>query len=63
MPKWVDVLFLIRNRIVGLFGLKADKNSPQMGTFFLLIKNRDEETMMCVDDKCLNFRASVVRNK
>lgn len=62
LPKWVDVLFLIRNRIVGLFGLKTDKNSPQSDTFFTLIENRYEEIVMGEDDKHLNFRASVMKN-
>ena len=62
-PDWVNMLFLIRTRIVGLFGLKTDKNTSKSDAFFKLIENRDEEIVMGEDDKYLNFRASVLKDK
>ncbi|MCC8145234.1 MAG: DUF2867 domain-containing protein [Bacteroidales bacterium] len=63
LPDWVNVLLFIRNRAVGLFGLKTEKNTPEPKTFFMLIENRDEEIVMGEDDKHLNFRASIMKNK
>jgi hypothetical protein len=63
LPDWVNMLFFIRNRIVGLFGLKTDKNTSKSDTFFKLIENRDEEIVMGEDDKHLNFKASIFNNK
>lgn len=63
LPDWVNILFFIRNRIVGLFGLKTDKNTSKSDTFFKLIGNRDEEIIMGEDDKHLNFRASILKDK
>jgi len=62
LPDWVKVLLLIRNRIVGLFGLKTDRNTPKTDTFFTVIENREEEIIMGEDDKHLNFRASILKN-
>jgi len=63
LPDWANVLFLIRNRIVGIFGLKTDKEMSKPDTFFTLIENRDEEIVMGEDDKHLNFRASIIKDK
>ncbi|MDR1886661.1 MAG: DUF2867 domain-containing protein [Prevotellaceae bacterium] len=63
LPDWVNVLFFIRNRIAGLFGLKTDRNTRKDDTFFSLIENREDEIVMGEDDKHLNFRASVLKDK
>jgi len=62
MPGWVDVLMKLRNRIVGVFGLKTDRNTPEQKTFFTVIENREEEIIMGEDDKHLNFRASIFKD-
>ena len=62
MPGWVDVLMKLRNRIVGVFGLKTDRNTPKSETFFTVIENREEEIIMGEDDKHLNFRASILKD-
>lgn len=62
LPAWVTFLLFLRNRIVGLFGLKTDKNIPYTDTFFPLIENREEELVMGTDDKHLNFRVSILRD-
>lgn len=62
MPEWVDVLMKLRNRIVGVFGLKTDRNTPKPETFFPVIENRKDEIVMGVDDKHLNFRASILKD-
>lgn len=62
MPGWVDVLMKLRNRIVGVFGLKTDRNTPKSKTFFTIIENREDEIVMGEDDKHLNFRASIFKD-
>ena len=62
MPGWVDVLMKLRNRIVGVFGLKTDRNTPKSETFFTIIENREDEIIMGEDDKHLNFRASIFKD-
>jgi len=62
MPEWVDVLMKLRNRIVGVFGLKTDRNTLKPETFFPVIENREDEIIMGEDDKHLNFRASILRD-
>lgn len=63
LPGWVNFLFYIRNRVVGLFGLKTDKDKKDTETFFKVIENREEEIVMGDDDKHLNFRASVMKDE
>lgn len=62
MPRWVDALMKLRNRIVGVFGLKTDRNTQKSETFFTVIENREEEIIMGEDDKHLNFRASILKD-
>lgn len=63
LPGWVNVLFSIRNRVVGLFGLKTDRDTTETKTFFKLIENREDEIVMGEDDKHLNFRASIMKDE
>jgi hypothetical protein len=62
LPGWVNVLFSIRNRIAGLFGLKTDRNTREDDTFFSLVEKREDEIVMGEDDKHLNFRASILKD-
>ncbi len=76
-PKWIDKLFAIRNKLVGLFGLKTfgkttDKQKmlddfkcekgEQIGLFKVFDKTADE-IILGEDDKHLNFRVSLFINK
>ena len=69
-PKWVGILFTLRNRIVSVFGLKTSgkdgdikqqlenfKCEPgeQLGLFKVFDKT-DNEVVLGEDDKHLNFR-------
>jgi hypothetical protein len=72
-PKWVETLFTLRNRIVGLFGLKTSGNitgrqkqidnfkckpGEQLGLFKVFEKT-ENEVVLGADDKHLNFRVSL----
>ena len=72
-PRWVDVLFSLRNRIVSLFGLKTSGNTTdraaqikafrgkpgeRMGLFQVFAKN-ENELILGEDDKHLDFRVSL----
>ena len=46
MPKWVSILMKLRNRIVGVFGLKTDKNTEKTDTFFSVIEKNEKEIVM-----------------
>lgn len=76
-PKWVGKLIRLRDRVVGLFGLKTSggtfdrektldkyKCEPgeQIGLFKVFGKS-DNEVVLGVDDKHLNFRASLFLDK
>lgn len=63
MPGWVNLLFKIRNRIVGVFGLKTDKNTVRSDTFFTVIEKNESEIIMGEPDKHLDFRASIIKNE
>lgn len=63
LPGWVNVLFYIRNRVVGIFGLKTDKDTTETETFFKLIENREDEIIMGENDKHLNFRTSIMKDE
>ena len=69
-PQWVDKLFVLRNKIVRLLGLKADLadldklNPPyeagrQFGLFELFAIN-PHEAMLGENDKHLDFRVSLM---
>ena len=71
-PKWVDKLFGLRNKIVGMFGLKTSgsldrqqildnlkcEQGDQVGLFRVFDKS-DNEIILGEDDKHLNFRVSL----
>jgi len=72
-PAWVNALMGVRNRVVGLFGLKnlsgmkaLNKNNPadaykpgdRAGIFSLVYKS-DEEVILCDSDKHLDVKVSV----
>ncbi len=61
LPDWVQVLMRLRNLIVGVFGLKTDKNTARQETFFTLIENREDEIVMGETDKHLDFRTSIMK--
>lgn len=63
MPGWAVALFKLRNAIVRMFGLKADRTTESRETFFTLIEEREDEIVMGESDKHLDFRASVIRDK
>jgi hypothetical protein len=58
LPKWVVALLNVRNRIVKLFGLKTGTESE--ATIFPVIAQNENEILMGVNDKHLNFRVSVL---
>lgn len=67
MPKWVGFLMKLRNTIVRIFGLKAEKpedfhSNFKVGGyigFFQIFSIQQNEIMLGVDDKHLNFRVSI----
>ncbi|WP_445458151.1 DUF2867 domain-containing protein [Flavobacterium sp. HNIBRBA15423] len=76
-PKWIEVLFTIRNKIVQVFGLKTPQNSKnkqeiianlkgkpneQIG-LFKIFETTNNEIIMGEDDKHLNFRVSLLMNQ
>lgn len=76
-PKWIDGLFTIRNKIVGLLGLKTSGNTTdrqkqldnfkcekgeQLGLFKVFDKT-DNEVILGEDDRHLNFRVSLLLDK
>jgi len=69
-PKWVNSLFVLRNKIVGLFGLKTDilyednANFKVGGyiNFFKIYSISDVEVILGLDDSHLNFRALINNN-
>jgi len=75
-PKWVEVLFSLRNKTVSIFGLKTTGKSEniekqlesfkcnpgdQLGLFKVFFKN-ENEIILGEDDKHLNFRVSIFVN-
>ena len=72
-PKWVDILFKIRNKIVSLFGLKNEvldidkiilpfKVGDKVG-FFKVFEAYDNEIVVGEDDAHLDFRVSILLDK
>ena len=69
-PKWIDQLFVIRNKIVKLFGLKtgipADYNEEfRVGgyiAFFKIFSIANNEIILGANDSHLNFRAVVANS-
>jgi hypothetical protein len=75
-PGWVEILFVIRNKIVRLFGLKApdpEDRKKDLADFkiekgnqislFKIYDRTDNEVLMGEDDKHLNFRISILLEK
>ena len=66
-PKWVDSLFVLRNKIAGWFGLKTDlpqdfnENFKVGGyiNFFKIYSISDTAVILGADDSHLNFRALI----
>ncbi|KPF44990.1 DUF2867 domain-containing protein [Rhizobium sp. AAP43] len=58
-PRWVGLLLALRNRIVGLFGLKSAElgiaDSQTIGAF-PVVSARDDQVVLGFDDAHLNFR-------
>ena len=72
-PKWIDSLFMVRNKLVGLLGLKTSGNisdrqsqldnfkcekGEQLGLFKVFDKTNNE-VILGEDDKHLDFRVSL----
>ena len=76
-PKWVEKLFLLRNKIAALFGLKISgsvaemkkkletfncRYGEQLGLFRVYVKSK-YEVVLGEDDQHLNFRVSLFSDK
>jgi hypothetical protein len=72
-PRWVEMLFAIRNSVVKIFGLKTSEDIPlnQQSDFesckqgdrlgmFKVYDKTDNELILGEDDKHLNFRVSLL---
>jgi len=72
-PKWIDKLFMLRNKLVGFLGLKTSgeniarqkliensecEQGDQIGLFKVYTKTKDE-VILGEDDRHLNFRVSL----
>ena len=70
-PVWVNYLFTLRNKIVGLFGLKTevpDGYSEEFKVggfvkFFEIYSISESEIILGANDSHLNFRAIVINDK
>ncbi|MEO9891051.1 DUF2867 domain-containing protein [Aurantibacter sp.] len=70
-PTWIKVLFIIRNKIVGIFGLKTEKpvdynENYEVGgyvKYFKIYGINEDEIILGADDAHLNFRAIVTNKK
>jgi len=72
LPRWVDALMALRNRIVRIFGLKTEPPEPTESAqksaivagsavgIFLVLARSENEILMGLDDKHLDFRFSLV---
>ena len=73
-PKWVGILFILRNEIVGIFGLKTSgkisdiqkrldnfkyETNERLGLFKVFSKT-ENEIIMGEEDKHLNFKISLL---
>jgi hypothetical protein len=59
LSKWVIGLMILRNWLVRPFGLKTE-TEPESATFFPVIDRNDNEMVMGINDKHLNFRVSML---
>lgn len=70
-PKWVNQLFVLRNRLVKLIGLKTmkpanDNEKYKVGGYigiFKIFSITDREIIVGANDSHLNFRAIIVNNQ
>jgi len=70
-PKWISILFKIRNKIAGFIGLKIDKPNDyntdyKIGgyiSFFKIFQINDNEIILGANDNHLNFRAIINNTK
>lgn len=71
VPRWVDALLWLRNRIVARFGLQVPHDGAQRDQegsirpgsavgIFLVLARSDGELLMGLDDKHLDFRFSLL---
>ncbi|MCM2475280.1 DUF2867 domain-containing protein [Rhizobium sp. CG5] len=62
-PWWVDALMRIRNRIVGLFGLKPAApdagDGADMIAIFPIVRNTPSQVVLGFDDRHLDFRVVI----
>ena len=63
-PPWINGLMALRNRITGLFGLKAGVRPPASAAhgsvgIFPVLAESPEEMLMGLDDRHLDFRVAV----
>jgi hypothetical protein len=61
-PKWVNGLMLLRHWIVGPFGLKTERETKP-DRIFPIIARTENEIIMGIDDRHLNFRVSVLLDR
>lgn len=70
-PRWINSLFVLRNKIAGLFGIKTEipddfNEKFKIGgyvKFFKIFSISDDEVILGADDSHLNFRALVKNDK
>jgi Protein of unknown function (DUF2867) len=62
LPLWFTILLAIRDRGVTLFGVKAthDLQADEHIAFFPVLSRSADEVVLGVDDRHLDFRASVL---
>ncbi len=70
-PKWIDNFLILRNKIVGVFGLKINTEKIQLSKEDLKVDSKvgifriyavtNNEIIAGEDDKHLNFRVSVLK--
>jgi len=62
LPLWFRILLAIRDRVVKLFGVKAthDLEAEEHIAFFPVLSRSADEIVVGVDDRHLDFRASVL---
>jgi len=70
LPKWINQLMFVRNKIVGVFGLKVESLMPKKVTtlkvgekigMFTIFAISEDEVIAGEDDKHLNFRVSILQ--
>jgi hypothetical protein len=61
LPEWVTGLMILRHWIVKPFGLKTEKEAKPDKIFPVIVQN-ENEIIMGINDRHLNFRVSVLLN-